>query len=191
MKKLPAVLASASPRRHELLRRAGIPFQVFVPNVEEIVRTGAFYRETALENAIAKAEGAALVFPDTVVIGADTVIELDGEIMGKPLNAQDAFQMLRRLSGRTHEVITGVAVLVKTRNIRIRFADVAKVTFKTLSDDTIRSYMKKVDVLDKAGAYGIQECGDMLLEHLEGSVNNVIGLPVERLSETLRLNALA
>lgn len=191
MQKLPAVLASASPRRHELLREAGIPFQVFVPEVEEIVRTGAFYRSTALENALAKAEGAARVFPESVVIGADTVIELDGEVLGKPRNEQDAFQMLRCLSGRTHEVITGVAVLVKTANIRILFADVAKVTFKILSDETIHSYMKRVHVLDKAGAYGIQECGDMLLECLEGSVNNVIGLPVERLSETLRLNALA
>ncbi len=191
MKKLPAVLASASPRRQDLLRRAGIPFQVFVPKVNETVRPGAFYRETALENALLKAEGAALVFPDAVVIGADTVIELDGEILGKPRDEQDAFHMLRRLSGRTHEVVTGVAVLVKNGNIRIRFADGTKVTFKTLTDEVIRAYLKQVNVLDKAGAYGIQECGDRLLDHLEGSVNNVIGLPVERLSETLRLNALA
>ncbi len=191
MKRLPAILASASPRRQHLLRQAGVSFQVFVPEVEEIVRPGAFYRETALENALLKAQGAAAVFPDSVVIGADTVIELDGEILGKPRDEEDALLMLRTLSGRTHEVVTGVAVLVKNVHIRIRFADVTKVAFRKLTDDVIRAYLNRVHVLDKAGAYGIQEHGDMLLDRLEGSLNNVIGLPVERLSETLRLNALA
>lgn len=191
MKTRPAILASASPRRQDLLRRAGFSFQVFVPEVEEIVHAGALYRETALANAFLKAEGAAEVFPDAVVIGADTVIELDGKILGKPLDEEDAFRMLRTLSGRTHEVVTGVAVLVKSENIRIRFADVTKVTFKNLPDEVIRAYLSRVHVLDKAGAYGIQEQGDLLLERMEGSLDNVIGLPVERLSETLRLNALA
>jgi len=191
MKTRPAILASASPRRQDLLRRAGFSFQVFVPEVEEIVRAGAFYRETALANALLKAERAAESFPDAVVIGADTVIELDGEILGKPRDEEDAFRMLRMLSGRTHEVVTGVAVLVKSENIRIRFADVTKVTFKNLPDEVIRTYLDRVHVLDKAGAYGIQEQGDLLLERMEGSLNNVIGLPVERLSETLRLNELA
>lgn len=191
MKTRPAILASASPRRQDLLRRAGFSFQIFVPEVEEIVRAGAFYRETALANALLKAEGAAESFPDAVVIGADTVIEMDGEILGKPRDEQDAFRILRILSGRTHEVVTGVAVLVKNENIRIRFADVTKVTFQELPDEVIRTYLSRVHVLDKAGAYGIQEQGDLLLERMEGSLDNVIGLPVERLTETLRLNALA
>lgn len=178
------ILASSSPRRRELLASLGIPFSVRTSTVEEL-RSGPWMM-LALDNALLKAEEIARRFPDDLVIGADTVIEFGDEILGKPKNRDDAFRMLSLFSGRTHCVTTGCAIRCMARNIRVRFAEISRVTFKSLSPDVIRHYLSLVPVLDKAGAYAIQEHGDMLVGKLEGSLNNVIGFPVERFKLPLK-----
>ena len=134
----------------------------------------------ALENALRKAEEVAARFPEDLVIGADTVIEFENRILGKPENMDDAFRMLSIFSGKTHCVTTGCAIICHSRSIRIRFAETSRVTFKSLDAETIRRYLSLVPVLDKAGAYAIQDHGEMLIESLEGSLDNVIGFPTER-----------
>jgi len=178
------ILASGSPRRRELLESFRIPFRVFVPEVTELEQ-GVDFRAVAVSNAELKADAAAEVFPDALVIGADTVIELEHSIL-----RENAEQMLLRMSGRSHNVVTGVCMACRNRQIRICFADVSKVFFKEIGLETIRHYMSLVNVMDKAGAYAVQEHGELIIDRVEGSVNNVIGLPVERIAETLRLNGL-
>ena len=183
------ILASASPRRRELLESFRIPFRVFVPDVKELEQ-GVDFRGVAVSNAELKADAAAEVFPDALAIGADTVIELDHDILGKPSSRTDAEQMLLRMSGRAHNVVTGVCMVCRNRQIRICFADVSRVFFKEIGLEAIRHYMSLVHVMDKAGAYAVQEHGELIIDRVEGSINNVIGLPVERIAETLRLNRL-
>ena len=183
------ILASASPRRRDLLERYHIPFRVFVPDAEEL-NHGVDFRAVALSNAERKAAAASERFPGDLVIGADTVIELDHAILGKPSGREDAEQMLLRMSGRSHNVVTGVSMICRSREIRICFADVSCVFFKRIDIGTVRRYMELVNVMDKAGAYAAQEQAPLLIDRVEGSVDNVIGLPVERISETLRLNRL-
>lgn len=172
------ILASASPRRRELLATLGIPFSVRTSTAEEL-REGPWMM-LALENALRKAEEVAARFPEDLVIGADTVIEFENRILGKPENMDDAFRMLSIFSGKTHYVTTGCAIICHSRSIRIRFAETSRVTFKSLDAETIRRYLSLVPVLDKAGAYAIQDHGEMLIESLEGSLDNVIGFPTER-----------
>ena len=119
------------------------------------------------------------------MIGADTVIRLDDQVIGKPKDLQDAKRILATLSGRTHDVATGVCVRCISNDVLVRFEETTHVTFRILTDDMIERYIEAVDVLDKAGAYAIQEYGEDLIETIEGSFTNVIGLPVERLTETL------
>ena len=183
------ILASGSPRRRELLESFRIPFRVFVPEVTELEQ-GVDFRAVAVSNAELKADAAAEVFPDALVIGADTVIELEHSILGKPSGREKAEQKLLRMSGRSHNVVTGVCMACRNRQIRICCADVSKVFFKEIGLETIRHYMSLVNVMDKAGAYAVQEHGELIIDRVEGSVNNVIGLPVERIAETLRLNGL-
>ena len=172
------ILASASPRRRELLATLGIPFSVRTSTAEEL-REGPWMM-LALENALRKAEEVAARFPEDLVIGADTVIEFENRILGKPENMDDAFRMLSIFSGKTHCVTTGCAIICHSRRIRIRFAETSRVTFKSLDAETIRRYLSLVPVLDKAGAYAIQDHGEMLIESLEGSLDNVIGFPTDR-----------
>ena len=183
------ILASASPRRRELLEKYHIPFQIFVPDVNEL-DSGIDFRSVALSNAERKAEAASERFPEALVIGADTVIELDHAILGKPADRKNAEEMLLRMSGRAHNVVTGVAMICRTEKIRICFADVSRVFFRKIDPDTIHRYMELVNVMDKAGAYAAQEHGSLIIDRIEGSVDNVIGLPVERIVETLHLNNL-
>lgn len=172
------ILASASPRRRELLATLGIPFSVRTSTAEEL-REGPWMM-LALENALRKAEEVAARFPEDLVIGADTVIEFENRILGKPEDMDDAFRMLSIFSGKTHCVTTGCAIICHSRSIRIRFAETSRVTFKSLDAETIRRYLSLVPVLDKAGAYAIQDHGEMLIESLEGSLDNVIGFPTDR-----------
>ena len=172
------ILASGSPRRRELLATLGIPFSVRTSTAEEL-KEGPWMM-LALENALRKADEVAARFPEDLVIGADTVIEFENRILGKPGNSDDAFRMLSLFSGRTHSVTTGCAIRCLSRNIRVRFAETSRVTFKSLEPETIRRYLSLVPVLDKAGAYAIQDHGEMLVESLEGSLDNVIGFPTER-----------
>ena len=176
----PVILASASPRRASLLAEAGPEFasmRIMTAHVDE----GA----DPLENAFLKAEACAAADPRAIVIGADTVIRFEGETIGKPADIEDAKRILARLSGHTHDVVTGVCVRCLETDLLVRFEEATHVKFRTLSPEAIDAYVKKVNVLDKAGAYAIQEHGDDIIEGIEGSLTNVIGLPVERLKETI------
>ena len=183
----PAVLASASPRRRELLASLGIDFTVVPAEVEEIgPEQGHPAAETVRMNAVLKAAAVSPQYPGSLVIGSDTVVECGGRIFGKPHDPDEAAAMLRELSGREHRVMTGVAFRLEERKLDRSFTEISRVRFKVLSGETIRQYMKLVNVLDKAGAYAVQEHSELILDRLDGSLSNVIGLPVERLAEELR-----
>jgi septum formation protein len=173
------LLASASPRRIRLLREAG-----FNPEVlpSQIVETRADFltpAEAALFNAIRKGMAIALEHPDEIVLSADTIVTLDGSVFGKPADLEEAFQMLKRLIGKTHEVITAVAVMhLNKKRTRVGTERTA-VKFRSLSDAEIREYLEIVEPLDKAGAYAAQESPDQIIESVTGSFSNVVGLPME------------
>ena len=176
----PVILASASPRRSALLKEAGPAFadmRIMTSHVEE--------GSDPLENALRKAEAVAQLNPQAIVIGADTVIRFEGEIIGKPADLEDAKRILAKLSGHTHDVATGVCVRCVEADYLVRFEEATHVKFRTLTPQIIEDYIKAVNVLDKAGAYAIQEHGDDIIESIDGSLTNVIGLPVERLKETV------
>jgi len=181
------ILASASPRRSELLREIGIEFQVLPAHAEEIHPEHLTPHEICQVNAYRKARSVAKKAPDAMVLGADTLVCLGTKVFGKPKDLNDAHRMLTQLQGRTHQVVTGVC-LIHLRNHRQKvFAESTTVTFRTLHSEQIRRYLHKVDPLDKAGAYAIQEEGDLIVKNVNGSVSNVIGLPVERLKAELEL----
>ena len=180
------ILASASPRRRELLERVGVKgFTAAPPNVDESVDPGlspaAMVEELSLRKARAAAENYG---PDVLIIAADTVVALDGTVLGKPRDEDDAFSMLSALSGREHRVYTGVTVLQGTRAVTEH--EVTAVTFRELSPDEIRGYIATGEPLDKAGAYGIQGVGALLVSGIRGDYSNVMGLPVFRLGRILR-----
>ena len=175
------ILASASPRRAALLREAGPEFASM-----RIMPSDAEEGADPLENARLKAESVAASNPRAIVIGADTVIRFGDETIGKPADLDDARAILAKLSGCTHDVVTGVCVRCLENDILVRFEEATHVTFRVLAPEAIEKYIKAVNVLDKAGAYAIQEHGDDIIEGIEGSRTNVIGLPVERLTETVR-----
>jgi septum formation protein len=170
------VLASASPRRQELLRNAGFEFVVQPAKIPEELRNGeepkAFAERLAREKALAVFQQR----PNDIVLGADTIVIVEGEILGKPRNDADAERMLKLLSGRTHQVITGVCL------IGSRFSDTrsetTSVTMTLLSDEDIRAYVKTQEPFDKAGAYGIQGIASRWISRIEGDYFNVVGLPV-------------
>ena len=174
------ILASASPRRAALLREAGPEFASM-----QIMPSDADEGADPLENARLKAESVAALEPRALVIGADTVIRFGDETIGKPADLDDARRILAKLSGRTHDVVTGVCVRCLEDDLLVRFEEATHVTFRTLTPEMIEAYIAAVNVLDKAGAYAIQEHGDDIIEGIEGSLTNVIGLPVERLTETV------
>lgn len=178
------ILASQSPRRRKLLAEAGFVFDVRVFDTAEI-SGGIYSLHVPLLNAIRKAEAAAEHFPGDLVIGADTVIEFNGAIIGKPRDLSDARCILRTLSGRCHLVITGVALQCRELNVKIGFSVESTVEFKQLDESAIDRYLAHVEVLDKAGAYNIDEYGDILIQRVEGPIDNIIGLPCEKLSQAL------
>lgn len=181
------VLASNSPRRRELLASLGVPFQVrVIPGIDESWPPHLRGAEIAAHIAAAKAEAyRASLLPEEVVITADTIVCLDGQVFGKPSGRDEACAMLQALSGRTHEVITGVTLL--TPELRRTFTVSTEVTFATLSADEIDYYVDRFAPYDKAGAYGIQEwIGYVAVTGIRGSYFNVMGLPVQRLYQELR-----
>ena len=183
----PLILASASPRRQELLRQIRGDFRVVVSHAIEIQGEHVTPRELVRINAYRKALAVAKQFPDSLVIGADTVVCLENRIFGKPLDLADASRMLEELERQTHEVITGVC-LVHLRAHRQRvFAESTSVKFRPLTSGQIRNYLSQIDPLDKAGGYAIQEHGDALVETISGSLSNVVGLPLEMLRTELSL----
>ena len=183
----PLILASASPRRSELLRQLKLDFKVLPSDAAEVADEHLSPQEICQLNAHRKARAVAKQIPDALVLGADTLVFLDGEIMGKPTRLADAERMLAKLQGRTHQVVTGIS-LIHLRAHRERvFAVSTDVTFRPLDAGQIRDYLAKVNPLDKAGAYAIQEHGDKIVAEISGSYSNVVGLPLEKLKEELQV----
>ncbi len=185
---LPIILASASQRRRQLLEEAGYNFKVVVSQIDE----GAFPAEGvtpvdyAKQLALAKAKDIAGKFPHCLVIGADTVVDFDGKIIGKPADAEDAERITRMLFSRPHKVITGVAIVCRSRNVEIVEAETTIVYPKKLTEAQIAEHIKSGTWRDKAGAYAIQEMKqDPFVDRIDGSLTNVIGLPMELLEKLL------
>jgi septum formation protein len=179
------ILASASPRREHLLREMGLRFIIVCPDGIEELDGGASPDVVAMQNAQRKARAIAGRHPHSIVIGADTIVVLDGKIFGKPRDRDDARRMLGQLAGQRHEVITGVCLVHRSLDTELVFADTTRVWMRPLLPAQIAEYHAKIDPLDKAGAYAIQEHGEGIVERIDGSYNNVIGLPTERLQATL------
>ena len=181
------ILASQSPRRKQLLAECGwSEFKVIPSDVKEITPSPENWFCIALLNATLKAEDIAGKYPEAIVIGADTVIEFNHQAIGKPENAAKAFEMLRAFSGKEHIVTTGLCIRCIAMDLKVQFAEHSKVFFRELSDETIQDYLQEVPVLDKAGAYAIQDHGDWLIDHIEGSLRNIIGFPAERFTEAMK-----
>jgi septum formation protein len=178
----PFILASNSPRRHALLTEAGYEFEVVVPAVRELAIAQLSLRELTIANATRKAMAVARIYRGRVVLAADTLVAMQGEIIGKPRDLNHARTILRRLSGRTHEVCTAVCI-VGARG-RISFAETSQVHFRKLTERAITDYFKVVNPIDKAGAYAAQAARNIIAS-VEGSFTNVIGLPMERITEVL------
>ncbi len=182
------ILASASPRRYELLQLITEDFTVQVSQVEEETDPALSPEQTVKALAKLKGEAVAEKFPSETVIAADTVVVIDGNILGKPKNSEDAYSMLRSLSGKSHCVYTGV--FVKGMGKTLNFAEKTEVNFLELTDEEIFSYIDTNEPFDKAGAYGIQGKGSTLIRGINGDYFNVVGLPVARLNRELRTNGL-
>jgi len=173
------ILASSSPRRIQLLREANFDPEVVRPEVEEV--TSAFLTPSELVrfNARLKAAAVAQRYPEAIVLGADTLVALGTEVFGKPRDIEDASRMLTKLVGKTHQVVTGIA-LIETSTGRTTLRSVSSsVTFRALSGTQIDAYLKIVDPLDKAGAYAAQDSANVIIKQIEGSFSNVVGLPME------------
>ena len=177
------ILASGSPRRQELLKLVTEDFEICPVNADETIPEGMPVEMAAAFLADLKAHSCAKLFPDRIVICCDTVVIHDDEIMGKPENREDAFCMLRKLSGEVHSVMTGVSLYYNTQTTV--FTTETRVEFYTLSDNEINAYLDTGEPFDKAGAYGIQGKGSLLVRAIEGDYFNVVGLPVASLSRNL------
>ena len=174
------LLASNSPRRRDLLAEAGFEFETCAPNVTERFDVDLTLRELTALNAIRKALAAAQALPNKVVLAADTLVAIDDQVLGKPSDAGEATAMLERLSGRDHEVCTSVFICHLARSRSANFSEISHVRFRPLSQADIDSYLVRVDPLDKAGAYAAQGFGSEIIEKIDGSFTNVVGLPMER-----------
>jgi septum formation protein len=181
----PVILASASPRRSQLLASMDIEFEVVPSHVEELIDGYDFIPDLCEANARIKAEPIADMHPECLVIAADTMVYLEDTLYGKPTDIDDAHRMLTRLQGRTHQVTTGVSLIYHNEEISKSFSVITNVTFLSLDAGQISEYLAKIDPLDKAGGYAIQEHKQMIAKRVSGSVSNVVGLPVERLKEEL------
>ena len=181
----PVILASASPRRSQLLASMDIEFEVVPSHVEELIDGYDFIPDLCEANARIKAEPIADMHPECLVIAADTMVYLEDTLFGKPTDIDDAHRMLTRLQGRTHQVTTGVSLIYYNEEISKSFSVITNVTFLSLDAGQISEYLAKIDPLDKAGGYAIQEHKQMIAKRVSGSVSNVVGLPVERLKEEL------
>ena len=177
------ILASQSPRRRELLARAGYCFDIIVSEVDETIPDGLSPKEAVELLAQRKAEAVSAQYPGAVVLGCDTVVALDRQILGKPINAADAKAMLSSLSGKTHTVYSGVCILNGSRTTV--FSTATDVTFYPLSAETIASYVATGETMDKAGAYGIQGLGCVLVQSIAGDYSNVVGLPLAESARAL------
>ncbi|WP_079510342.1 Maf family protein [Mesobacillus jeotgali] len=178
------ILASSSPRRKELLENLRLQFEISSSDADESFSATLSPSEAVMELASRKSGMVAQNFPDCFVIGSDTVVVHDGMILGKPESGQEASEMLKKLSGNTHSVYTGVSIISPEKETR--FYEKTDVTFWELSDEEIDTYIKSGEPFDKAGGYGIQGFGSMLVREISGDYYTVVGLPVSRLVRELR-----
>lgn len=181
---MPLILASRSPRRSELLAAAGIPFEVQAADIDETPHVNEDPAAYVERLAIEKARAVFALRPDARVLGADTTVTIDGEILGKPIDEADARRMLKRLSGRPHDVHTGVA-LVSTSGVRSAI-ETTRVWFEPMTDEDISWYIATGEPVDRAGAYAIQGFASRFIPRIEGSYSNVVGLPVALVSSILK-----
>jgi len=179
------ILASASPRRRELLAGLGVKFEVLVADITEHEAPDADPRAMVRHNAALKAEWVARRHPQAVVLGADTTVFVDGVVLNKPRDLPEARAMLRRLSGRTHSVYTGLAVRRQCDGLALDSGAESQVTFKVLDETVIEQYLARVNPLDKAGAYAIQEETGLIIAAWRGSYTNIVGLPLEETKQIL------
>ena len=179
------VLASASPRRRQLLADRGYDFEVVAPVVKELHSDKLTLREATCYNALRKGLIVARAHPGRVVLGADTLVALDHQLIGKPADRAEAARLLRLLSGRMHFVVSSVFIVHLHRGKSLAFSVLSRVVFKKLSDRMIEEYLASIDPLDKAGGYAAQGTGDAIIARIIGSRSNVIGLPLERTGAAL------
>ena len=181
------ILASASPRRRELLTQVGVSFVLEVSDVEEVLDDTLSLELQVQSLALQKAQAVAAQHKDGLVLGADTVVVDAGSLLGKPQNTEEAAEMLRSLSGKWHQVMTAVA-LVDANDTKHEWTsvEITNVKFRDLTEDDIAAYVATGESMDKAGAYGIQGYGALLVERIEGCYNNVVGLPLQLVAKGLR-----
>ncbi|OGC78268.1 MAG: septum formation protein Maf [candidate division Zixibacteria bacterium RBG_16_40_9] len=180
------ILASNSPRRAEILNLAKVPFQIKTPDYREEVLNSEKPEILVQKNSLKKAESISAEIQSGIILGADTVVVLEQEILGKPKDEEEAFLMLKKLNGKWHQVYTGVALLNKNNSRQITGYEVTKVKFNSLTESQIQEYIATGDPLDKAGAYGIQEsAAGGLVEKIEGNFDNVMGLPLHTVKKLL------
>ncbi|MCF6138099.1 Maf family protein [Pseudalkalibacillus berkeleyi] len=182
MKRL--ILASGSPRRKELLETAHLPFIIQKSSVNENISDEYTPAEIVEQLSLRKAKDIAQYYPDDVVLGSDTVVVYDGQVLGKPKSDEDAYETLSKLSGKTHQVYTGVAIISEEREIC--FHEATEVTFWTLTSEEIKEYVSLGECKDKAGSYGIQGYGSTLVKQINGDYFNVVGLPISRTVRELK-----
>lgn len=187
------ILASGSPRRSELMKQVGFDFKVSTCNTDESYDEGMTPSEIVMELSLRKADAVfdkEMPEKDTVVVAADTIVAIDNEILGKPKDRNDAIRMLSKLSGKKHQVYTGVTLYyyVAGRVFIENFADCADVYFRELSQDTIISYVDSWEPMDKAGAYGIQGLGAILVDKIDGDYYTIVGLPIAKVYHSIKNN---
>lgn len=180
------ILASASPRRKEILENVNVKFTVVASDIDEVILENEPPKELVKRLAFEKCMDIARKNKDALVIGADTIVVLNNHILGKPNNEEDAYNMVKLLSGKKHQVITGISLINLSSDKKVIDYVVSEVTFKDLSEETIRDYINTKESLDKAGAYGIQGYGGLLVENINGDYFNIVGLPISRISDLLR-----
>ncbi len=174
------LLASNSPRRRELLVQAGFTLEIFAPKISERFDVDLTLRELTAFNAIRKGMAAARLRPNNIVLAADTLVAIDDHVLGKPEDREEAVAMLRRLSGRAHEVCTSVFICHLAEAKSTSFHEISRVQFRRLGRGKIDNYLARVNPLDKAGAYAAQGFGSEIIEKIDGSYTNVVGLPIEK-----------
>lgn len=180
------ILASASPRRKEILQNTKLKFEVQKSEIEEAVFEEESPESMVVRLAYEKAFDVAQKNRDKLVIGADTIVVLEDEVLGKPKDEEEAFDMIQKLSNKTHRVITGISLIHLKKGIVVNDYQVSYVTFKDLSEDSIKDYINTKESLDKAGGYGIQGYGALLVEGIQGDYFNIVGLPISKLSDLLK-----
>lgn len=181
------VLASASPRRREILENTNIKFDIISSSIDELVLEGESPCHMVMRLAFEKGIDIASKRKSDLVISADTIVVLDNKVLGKPKDEDEARDMITSLSGKTHQVITGISLINLENNKKIIDYVISNVKFKNLSENDINDYIKTKESLDKAGAYGIQGYGALLVEEIQGDYFNIVGLPVSKLSDLLKI----